>query len=99
MTHRRTWQKLESKVAGLLGGERRKGIYQPGEDVIHGQFAIECKYRAKIAFLDWFRQAESYAAGTDKIPLLVVKQKNTSGEFAIMRLADFNDLLKLNKSV
>lgn len=102
MTHRRTWQKLESLTASILGGRRRGGIartdagelsFTPGEDVTHPRFAIECKLRAKLGFIPWFRQAERYAARSGKRPLLVCRQKGSGELFAILRLADLAELL------
>lgn len=103
MTHRSTWQKLERAVAAMLGGERRGGIersddgeltFTYGEDVVHHRFAIECKLRAKLAFLVWFRQAEQYAARSGKLPLLVCRQKGNGEMYAVMRLKDFAELLE-----
>lgn len=92
MTHRRTWQKLESAVAALMGGKRRTGTYQAGEDVIHGRFAIECKLRAKLGFIPWFNQVAGYAVG-GKIPLLVCRQKGSGDMYAVLKLADLIEIL------
>jgi hypothetical protein len=107
MTHRRTWQKMESAVAAILGGRRRGGItrtdageleFTRGEDVVHPRFAIECKLRAKLAFIPWFRQAEGYAWSSGKTPLLVCREKGTGEMFAVMRLADLAQLLQADES-
>jgi hypothetical protein len=103
VTHRRTWQKLESAVAAILGGRRRGGVtrneagelgFTPGEDVVHERFAIECKLRARLAFIPWFRQAEGYAQKSGKVPLLVCRQKGNGEMYAVLRLADLSELIK-----
>jgi len=67
-------------------------------DVEHPLLSIECKYRKKISgFLkDGLKQAESYYP--DKIPVLVLKEKNMRGELVVIRLSDFQDLFGEIKS-
>ncbi len=63
-------------------------------DVEHPLLSIECKYRKKISgFLkDGLKQAEKYYP--DKIPVLVLKEKNMHGELIIIRLSDFQKLFE-----
>lgn len=93
MTHKRTWQKLESKAAKVLGGSRIgcTGLSTP--DVDHTRFEIECKYRAALAFVPWLKQAEKHSKKSGKIPLLICKQKQTHGEYVILKLQDFVRLI------
>ena len=89
------WKNLERKTAKLLGGKRNSrgmDFSLSIGDVEHPLFSIECKYRAKISgFLkDGIKQAMKYHP--DKIPVLVLKEKNMRGELVVMRLQDFQSL-------
>ena len=94
MTANSTWKNLERKAAKVLNGQRvGSQAYQSTPDVDHDVFAIECKLRAKLAFIPWFEQAKKYAKRLNKIPLLICKQKHSQTEFVILRLADFKELI------
>ncbi len=89
------WKNLERKTAKTLRGRRNNrgnDFSQSMPDVEHPLLSIECKYRKKISgFLkDGLRQAEKY--NPDKIPVLILKEKNMKGELIILRLRDFQDL-------
>lgn len=93
MTHSETWKNLERKAAAALGGTRAGSTGQSNPDVYHEQFEIECKYRAKLAFVPWFEQAAKHSKKSGKIPLLICKQKGKQGEYAVIKLADLAALL------
>lgn len=89
------WKDLERRVAKSLNGRRNsKGndFRLSIPDVEHPLLSIACKYRKKISgFLkDGIRQAESYHP--EKIPVLILKEKNMKGELVVFRLSDFQDL-------
>lgn len=92
-----TWKALERKAARTLKGKRNidRGMdyHLSRPDVEHPLLSIECKYRAKISgFLkDGLKQAQRYAP--EKIPVLILKEKNMRGELAVIRLADFQGLI------
>lgn len=88
-----SWKNLERTVARKLSGKRvvTKGI--GGEDVEHERFAIECKYRQTFAFIKWFKQALGYGDKSGKIPILVCKQARDHGEYVIVRLDDFVEIV------
>ena len=76
------WKNLERKAAKVLNGKRNSrgmdfSLSIP--DVEHPLLSIECKYRKKISgFLkDGIKQAQKYYP--DKIPALVLKEKNMRG--------------------
>lgn len=101
MTDKRTWQKLETKVAKSLKGKRnplsgRSSRHTAG-DVIHDNFYVECKLREKMAVWSFFREAEEKAKKEGKIPLLILKEKNKHGELIALRLSDFTALLDSEK--
>jgi hypothetical protein len=96
--HRRTWQKFESRIAALFGGQRR-GAYtgngQQGKtDIIANGYAIECKLLSRPSYqamLDACLQAETNAESPLDIPLAVIKRKGDPDKDAlvIMRLDQF----------
>ena len=93
LTHSETWKNLERKAAAVLGGIRAgvTGVENP--DVYHDRFEIECKYRAKLAFVPWFEQAAKHSKKSGKIPLLICKQKGKQGEYAVIKLTDLAALI------
>lgn len=90
------WKNLERRAAQVLCGrrniERGMDYHLSRPDVEHPLLSIECKYRRKIScFLkDGIAQARKYAP--EKIPVLVLKERNMRGELVVIRLADFQDL-------
>ena len=96
------WKGLERKVAKSMNGRRNSrgndfNLSIP--DVEHPLLSIECKYRAKISgFLkDGIRQAEKYRP--EKIPALILKEKNIRGELVVIRLSDFQNLFEQIKGL
>lgn len=91
-----TWKALERKAAGALNGRRnidRAGDYHLSRpDVEHPLLSCECKYRRKLSkfLVDGIRQAEGYHP--EKIPVLILKERNMRGELVVIRLSDFQDL-------
>ncbi|MEW6417615.1 MAG: hypothetical protein AB1480_05785 [Nitrospirota bacterium] len=91
------WKNLERKAAKTLNGKRNsrgQDFSLSIPDVEHPLLSIECKYRKKISsFLkEGLKQAEKY--DPEKIPVLILKEKNMRGEIVVMRLSDFQNLLK-----
>lgn len=93
MTSSETWKNLERKAALSLGGTRAGVTGQSNPDVFHPLFEIECKYRASLAFIAWFKQAEKHSKKSGKIPLLICKQKQTQGEYVVLKMEDFKRLI------
>lgn len=91
------WKNLERKAAKTLNGKRNidRGMdyHLSRPDVEHPLLSIECKYRAKISgFLkDGIKQAQGYYP--EKIPVLILKEKNMRGELVVLQLADFQSLI------
>jgi hypothetical protein len=63
-------------------------------DVEHPTLSNECNYRAKISqFLkDGLKQAER--CQPEKIPVLILKERNMRGKLVVIRPKDFQDLLR-----
>ena len=99
MTHRRTWQKLETKTAKLLKGERNplsgKDSKHTSGDVIHPSLYVECKLKKRIATWSLFREVEEQAKLEGKTPVLILKEKNKKGELAVLRLSDLVELVDI----
>jgi hypothetical protein len=97
MTHRRTWQKLETKTAKLLKGERNplsgENSKHTSGDVIHPSLYVECKLKKRIATWSLFREVEEQAKLEGKTPVLILKEKNKKGELAVLRLSDLVELV------
>ncbi len=92
-----TGKNLERKAAKTIGGKRNSrgnDFSQSMPDVEHPLLSIECKYRKKISgFLkDGLKQAERYYP--EKIPVLILKEKHMRGELVVIRLSDFEGLIK-----
>jgi len=91
------WKEHEKRVAKKLGGRRvsRGADFSlSAPDVIHDRFSVECKYRKRLGqFLhDAIKQAEGY--DPDKIPIAVLKEHHQRGEYVLIRLDDFLEVLK-----
>lgn len=84
---------MERKAAAALNGTRAGVTGQSNADVYHDRFEIECKYRAKLAFVPWFEQAAKHSKKSGKIPLLICKQKSKKGEYAVIKLTDLIALM------
>lgn len=89
----KAWKNLEKVTAAELDGKRAGVTGISNADVLHDKFSIECKYRAKLAFKAWYEQAVKYAKGTNKIPLLICKEKGQHGEMVIIKMDDFKKIL------
>lgn len=99
MTSTETWKNLERVAAKKLGGKRIVRGNDFGEsdlDVAHDVFACDAKYRAKWSFIVMFdkliKDRDRLYPG--KIPILVVKAKGRKGEFVILDLDDFCQVVK-----
>jgi len=92
MTHRRTWQKLEQRLAEFFGSERNSlsGICSKvtASDSIHPRLFIEAKYKQKFSVIRLFKETELKAKKENKIPIVGLKDKEVNGDFIIIRLKD-----------
>ena len=92
----KAWKAAEYQAADKLGGKRiplsgGRGITQKGDVDLPG-WHVEVKYRDYIAVMRMFLEVEKQAKKEGKNALLILKQKNTSGELAVMRIEDFKEL-------
>ena len=91
----KAWKAFERRVAQKTGGERIPvSDRRTPLDVAHPILGIECKYRNKISkFLkDAMWQAVS-GSGNEKIPVVILGEKNGREMLALIRLDDLLDIL------
>lgn len=97
MTGKSTWKRLARKFAQTFGGRRNplsgKSSGKPGDN-IHPEFLAECKYRKRIAIWNWFKEIEEESEDVDKIPMLVLKQKQEQGELVCLKMEDLQEIVK-----
>jgi hypothetical protein len=92
---RDTGARFEREIARLLGVRRNlRGDYsESAPDIETDRLVGECKYRANIAVVRWLEQAEGYAEGRGRTPVVFARERGGSKPIAILRLEDFLDLL------
>lgn len=103
MKQSNAWKSHELSVAKAFGGTR----HHRGDDFstaagdidlpASSPFVIECKYRKNLPLvvMDALAQARKYARTADKIPLAILKQKQTDGAIVCIDMQDFLDLLQV----
>lgn len=86
--------RFEREIARLLGVRRRlRADYsESGPDLETDRLICECKYRSNIAVCRWLEQAEKYAEGTGKTPVVFARERGDSRPIAILRLTDFLEI-------
>ncbi len=90
MKNRDRGKRAERAAAKLLGGERR-GVLG-GEDISHPLWSVQVKSRKSFVAVNWMQQSVKDCS-PNKTPLLVihVQGQRHSGDFVMMRMADFID--------
>lgn len=93
----RPWQHAEKRGAKLLGGARvLRARYESAPDIVDVPgWLPEVKYRKRLPKLvtDALAQAEGYAILGQK-PVAVLFERGSRVGLAVLRLADFADLIK-----
>lgn len=92
----KAWKAAEYRAAEKLGGKRiplsgGRGITQKGDVDLPG-WLVECKYRKLFSIWSMFREVEKKAKKQGKNALLILTQKGTQGQLAVMRIEYFKDL-------
>jgi hypothetical protein len=92
----KAWKAAEYRAAEKLGGKRiplsgGRGITQKGDVDLPG-WLVECKYRKLFSIWSMFREVEKKARKQGKNALLILTQKGTQGQLAVMRIEYFKDL-------
>lgn len=95
-TSRSAWKAHERRTAKSLGGKRIacSGTGDIKGDVLHDQFHIECKLRAKLSIYPWYNKAKEEAKESGKMPMLVVRQKYKHLDLVVLSIEDFNKVLR-----
>lgn len=88
MTHRRTWQKMETAVARLFGVERRpySGAARDDDDIEHPTLYVECKLRKAFELITLWLKTAKEADKFNKLPVLVVQKKGDRRPYAVCPL-------------
>ena len=92
----KSWKAHERRTASKLGGERVVCSGVKGEgDVEHPTFFIECKFRKAFTGKKWYDKAKKQAKKVNKIPIVVIREKNKKGEFVLISLDDFAKVARI----
>ncbi len=92
----KAWKAAEYRAAETLGGKRIPlsggGAHQDRGDVELPGWFVEVKYRKLWQVFSLFLEVEKKARKEGKNALLILTEKNTHGQLAIMRIEDFAPL-------
>ena len=92
-------KRAEYRAAKTMGGKRialSGGRGQPEKgDVTYPGWHVEVKYRKQFHTFTLFLEAEREAKKQGKNTLLILTEKNTHGQLAVMRLEYFKELPKV----
>jgi hypothetical protein len=99
VTHRRTWQRREGRVAALLGALRQplsgssgRGD-QTASDSTHPRLFVECKYRTKHAARTLFDAVRRAAREEKKLPVLALADRGRPGVLICVHSDDLLDFV------
>lgn len=89
----RAWKAAEYRAAKTLCGKRialsgGRGIETKGDVELPG-WHVEVKYRKIITTMSMFLEVEKVAKKEGKNALLILTEKNTHGQLAVMRIENF----------
>ena len=92
----KAWKAAEYRAARTLSGKRvvlsgGSGAGCRGDVELPG-WHVEVKYRKQFSIFPLFFAAEDVALAEGKNTLLILTQKGTQGQLAVMRIEYFNDL-------
>ena len=92
----KAWKAAEYRAAEKLGGRRialsgGRGMKAKG-DVELPRWYVDCKYRKLWTVFTLFLEVEKKAKKEGKNALLILTEKNTPGQLAVMRIEYFKDL-------
>ena len=89
----KAWKDAEYRAAKTLGGKRIDlsggGAHQDRGDVELPGWFVEVKYRKLWHIFSLFLEVEKKAKKEGKDGLLILTEKNTHGQLAVMRIEDF----------
>jgi len=92
----KAWKAAEYRAAEKLGGRRiplsgGRGMKAKGDIELPGWY-VESKYRKLFHVMSMFLEVEKKAKKEGKNALLILTEKNTHGQLAVMRIEYFKDL-------
>ena len=92
----KAWKAAEYRAAEKLGGRRiplsgGRGMHSKGDVELPG-WLVEVKYHKQFSVFSMFLEVEKMAKKQGKNALLILTEKNTHGQLAVMRIEYFKDL-------
>jgi len=92
----KAWKAAEYRAAKALGGLRialsgGRGAHSKGDVELPG-WLVEVKYRKRFSVFPTFLELENKANIDGKNALLILTQKNTSIQLAVMRIEYFKEM-------
>ncbi len=92
----KAWKAAEYRAAKELGGQRiplsgGRGMHSKGDVELPG-WLVEVKYRKQFSVFSTFLELENKANIDGKNALLILTQKGTSIQLAVMKIEYFKDL-------
>ena len=92
----KAWKAAEYRAARQLNAHRNplsggRGSPVKGDIDLPG-WLVDVKYRKHFAIFTLFRQVENLASKNGKNALLILTEKGTHGQLAVMRIEYFKDL-------
>ncbi|MBA7607074.1 hypothetical protein ES703_14226 [subsurface metagenome] len=89
----KAWKAAEYRAAKTLNGKRvplsgGTGVGTKGDVELTG-WHVEVKYRKVFSVFSLFLATEKVAKAEGKNTLLILTEKNTHGQLAVMRIEDF----------
>ena len=98
----KAWKEAEYRAAFKLGGKRIPlsggGAHQDQGDVELPGWFVEVKYRKLWTVFSLFLEVEKKARKEGKNALLILTEKNTHGQLAVMRIEEFAKLPKASRT-
>jgi len=96
----KTWKVFERQVATFFKTVRNalSGINSKvtSSDSLHSDLYIECKYRAKSSIHTLYEDTKKKAKAEGKLPVICLKQKNSSGFLIVVHSDDYRKLLEVH---
>ena len=96
----KAWKRREREVASFFNGQRTPlsggNSKVTRADVIHKNLFIECKLRAKHAVISLWDETAKIAKTEEKIPVVVLCEKNRPGFWIMVHSNDLKELKEKN---
>ena len=97
----KNWKRTERLIAKKMGGMRIpvSGVARGFKgDILHDIFHVEVKYGKQIpkTVYEWYKKTKKQCP-KEKIPIVVMKPKNSKKNFVLIELDDFMRVVRRGK--